>query len=547
VALRQCPLPCTSYAVLNALQAIRIILSLTFSIGRLFDIPQIIHEKDFFGGPFVPEFLFHRYGPLKLLTWASLCLECTGFFLVWFRPVRVAVVVAMILLHVGIDATMNMHIFEWISIIGWLMFLIESEDKATSPPVYHASDIGGGHRRRWVISAFVSAVLATFCIDTFPLIELYDLLVPLFHIDDFTPTTSLTEEADVSSSISVSKRAVNALFYIDQWRSRYFIHPFANPILYPLGLHQGVWNLYSGAPDTFCRYEILLSTYDANNMSGDASDRTNPNTSSRMIFESPDWGTFNWYEKKRWQRPMTMYEKLPDFMCRECFVQYYARQYLQRQANADVRIASLQLQVYCERPPPPPAFDDWFNWTGWFYANAKQDKLVPMDSLPSSLYMLNFCDDRLAGCSLWQRDGLCEAANHVDRFSMTQLCRRSCSLCPEHGYNADHLINGTRISVVWPVPSNLEMFSGKDDVDPENTPFYFDATIISVKDLPGKRYLLKYDDSFYNDEWFDPIVLRERGYRLLEPTPSLSPLRNREDDSLGSSQAYLSGPAGDEL
>jgi ShK domain-like len=506
---------------------------------------KIIHEKDFFGGPFVPEFLFHRYGPLKLMTWSSLFLECTGFILVWFRPLRVAVVASMILLHVGIDMTMNMHIFEWVSIIGWLMFLFESENEDSPLRVKH--DTGVWYQRRWALSVFLGTVLTIFLIDTAPLLELYDLLVSMLRIEDFPAVSNLTEDLNTSHVPSAARRAVNTLFYMQQFRIQYFNNPIGIPLLYPLGLFQGVWNLYSGAPDTFCRFEILLSTYNTNSFSADTSEWTNSDRDAKIIFQSPDWGTFNWYEKKRWQRPMTMYEKLPEMMCRDCFLQYHARLYLQRQANADLRVASLRLHLQCEQPPPPPVVDDWFNWTGWFYANAKQDVLVPMENLPNPLYLLNICDDQSVGCSRWQRDGLCEAANHQDRFTITQLCRRSCRLCPEHGYDADQLTNGTRISIIWPVPSQLDMFHVNGDAaDVDNTPFYFDATITSVKNRPWKRYLLKYDDSAYDNEWFDPILLRERGYRLLERGPLPNTLRDREEDAPESSQANP-GIGADEL
>lgn len=474
------------------------------------------------------------------MTWASLCLECTGFVLVWFRPLRPVVVAAMILLHVGIDMTMNMHIFEWVSIIGWFMFLFESEDKETSSHLKHAADAGLWYQRRWLINTFLVAVLTILFVDTAPLLELYDSLLPLVYNEDIPVATTSPGEMD-ASTISMSKRALNMLFYMNQWRSQYFNNPIGIPFLYPLGLYQGVWNLYSGAPDTFCRYEIFMHTYDVSDTRGDTSDLKTPDDRVISIFVSPDWGVLNWYEKKRWQRPMTMYEKLPELMCRECFVQYHTQKYLKEQANEQLHIASLRLQFQCERPPPPPAIDDWFNWTGWFYANAKQDVLVPMETSPSSLYVLNFCDDISVDCSRWHRDGLCEAASHSDRFVMTHLCRKSCRLCPEHGYDADHLTNGTRISIVWPVPAELKMFQTYTDDD---DPFYFDSTIIAVKDHPVKRYLLKYDDSFYNSEWFDPILLRERGYRLLGYAPASA---HYDKDAPESSKEDLPSPGGDEL
>jgi hypothetical protein len=462
------------------------------------------------------------------MTWSSLFLECTGFVLVWLpsRRLRHLTVASMILLHVGIDMTMNMHIFEWLSIIGWCMFLFESEEPSTEPwqreetnpptaplPKNRPTGPPPFHGRRGILDAFLITVLLIFFIDTVPFMELYDSLLLLL-----TYNAKTNEVLSSNASISLAKRALNLLYYSHWWRDQLFTIPIAIPFLYPLGLYQGVWNLYSGAPDTFCRYEILLST---NNNTFDAETLDRITSKDISIFRSPDWGTLTWWEKKRWQRPMTMYEKLPEYMCLDCFVQYHARQYMQQHGRG--YIASLRLHVECERPPPPPAVDDWWNWTGWFYANAKQENLVPLD-MESLLYVVNICDELSDDCVQWKLDGLCDWYNDnssitdQDLFTMTQLCRRSCELCPEQGYDADKLLNGTRLSVIWPIPEKKMYVNDVHIASPEA--MYYDATIIQVKDRPrGKRYLLRYDDAFYNSEWFDPILLRERGYRLISTPP----------------------------
>ena len=489
---------------------------------------QIIHEKDFFGGPWVPQVLFGHYGPLKLLTWASLLLECTGFILVWYRPWRPYIVAAMVLLHVGIDLTMNMHMFEWLSILGWLMFLFEAEEEevpkkpkedttttntttsAITNKTPHSYDDDMSPRRRLGISVVLVIAITIIVVDTFPLMELYDCFLPFFYRvgDASLPTTG------------VAVSALNALYYLHRWRTRYFTIPIAVPYLYPLGLYQDVWNLYSGAPDTFCQYEIIMTP---SITSSEATAITGGNEEI-SIFQSPDWGPMTWWEKKRWQRLMTMYEKLPDMMCRDCFVQYHARRYIEAHHDAAITaVASLRLQVQCESPPPPPEHDDWFNWTGWFYAPAKQDPLVP--HALRVLHVLNLCDDlRPDQCAQWHAAGLCDpvTTTHTNVFAMTHWCRRSCRLCSEHGYDADHLALGTRLAVIWPLPAVKRIRWPEEEIaDEEDAPMYYEATIVEIKERPPgqKRYLLQYDDDSYLSDWFDPILLRERGYRLLPSQP----------------------------
>jgi hypothetical protein len=522
-------------------------------------LTQVIHEKDFFGGPYVPEFLFHRYGPLKIMTWSSLFLECTCIFFVWssYKPIRYTVIASMILLHVGIELTMNMHIFELISIIGWCMFFVEPAVRpspkssshaalvhaTSSPPGVVVSSSSSFFHRRWVINILLISILTVLFVDTFPLGEIYDLIYDLILLPWTQENVSWTWTQP--QVIMVSNAVLSSIQQLRELRSSIFADQFVVPYLYPIGLYQGVWNLYSGAPDTFCRYETIITTYQPSLLLSDsttASNRPDPQDSmSTISVLSPDWGPMTWYEKKRWQRPMTMYEKFRECMCRDCFVQYQANQYLERhqqqqqlsmnngatsESSNNISIASVHLQVQCEHPPSPPEYDDWWNWTGWFYANALQ--LDFQQEEIETLFVLNLCNDLSDECPQWKMYGLCEDISTSDendnniwetdhnRFAMTQLCRYTCQWCPERGYDADTLVNGTRISVIWPVPSTTTVLV--PDVFDTTTPEYvryFGATIIQIRDRPIRHYLLKYDDPQYNNEWFDPIILRERGYRLL--------------------------------
>jgi hypothetical protein len=251
---------------------------------------------------------------------------------------------------------------------------------------------------------------------------------------------------------------------------------------------------------------------------------------------SPDWGTMTWYTKKRYQRPMTMQEKLDNSMCRDCYVRYHANNIItdllrqdENRSITNIQLASATLTGQCENPPLPPAVDDWFNWTGWFYANAKQDVLVQHD--PFLLYTTNICNDlNVELCQQYYHEGLCYTAqtNHLHRhswsngtiltdhdsfvYNITQMCRQSCHFCPEDGYDTNDLKNGTRLSIFWTIPTwdNAEQLYFYDE-----TSMYYDCTIIEVRDRPVKQYLIKYDDSFYNNEWFDFMTLRDLGYHFI--------------------------------
>jgi hypothetical protein len=508
----------------------------------------VIHEKDFFGGPYVPEFIFHRYGPLKLATWSSLLLECSCIFLVWSsnRTIKYFTVFSMISLHIGIDLTMNMHVFEWLSIIGWCMFFIEpsiSYKDSCSKPKNKSSVIATTtkyhyikfYHHQWFISIFLFCLITIFFIDTVPLLEICnlinDVVLPLFSM-------SATTKA-ATGVLSNIQSFILSLYYK---RHEHFVVKIMHPYAYPIGIFQAVWNLYSGAPDLNCRFTTTIATYTNNSI------QRNP-----YSYISPDWGSMTWYEKKRYQRPMTMQEKLGDFMCRDCYVKYQANNIIKeivRNGNEKntIKLASALLSMQCEHPSAPPEVDDWFNWSGWFYADAKQKVLV--QSEPVVLYTMNVCNDLNVGlCQQWYNEGLCNTANFnptyrhslkngtllTDRdafvYNITQTCRQSCSYCPEHGYDVENLSNGTRISIFWPLPTwdkEMHYYTYEPNV------MYYDGTIIEVRDSPIRQYLLKYDDSFYNDEWFDAMILRDRGYRFVPdyvPTGTTSNVVDDESNS----------------
>jgi hypothetical protein len=476
----------------------------------------------------------------------------------------------MIALHIGIELTMNMHVFEILSIVGWCMFFIVPDlsytkyigDDGTNAGVPTTNtNIGSNIFSRffgyivqhiWVLNLLLFSAVIILIMDTFPLYELHDILqdvvmVPLAAIQSAATSPLTVSLLQVGSSTTILLQT--ALLQLYDLRRDVFYTQFMAPYFYHLGIYQEVWNLYSGAPDTNCIYTTSITTYTTLRRNNSTMDNdSNYSTRNSYTYASPDWGEMTWYEKKRYQRPMTMQEKLVPYMCRDCYVQYHANNLMQQAAvnlhqqndtesktmtATNIHLASATLTMQCENPPYPPVLDDWFNWTGWFYANAKQDVLVQHD--PVFLYTINICEDlNVDLCQQWYNEGLCYHAhnNHNYRhsfnngtlrldhdafvYNITQTCRRSCRLCPEQGYDSNHLTNGTRLSIYWPLPSwddSTQLYT----YDP--TAMYYDGTIIQVRERPMKQYLIRYDIPTYNNEWFDPIILRDRGYHFIPALP----------------------------
>jgi hypothetical protein len=463
----------------------------------------------------------------------------------------------MIALHIGIELTMNMHVFELLSIIGWCMFFIEPDQSyedyigtargsSTNNTTGNTQSIDAtktkkqNHETKTALhgqgiiqySTFINIFLLTLTtiiiIDTFPLSELHDILevgltVPLSSA--LTITASPLQSSIVSGLTNVVTNVQTLLLYLCTIRKG-VLFPNVMKYLYPIGLYQDVWDLYKEAPDINCIFTTNITTYSVI--------QNDYHQMYSFIYSTPDWGDASWYIKKRYQRPMSM-----DFIhvCRDCYVRYHTNRIINEVLSnnetsvSNLQLASATLMLQCEHPPSPPAIDDWFNWSGWFYADAKQDVYVQHD--PFLLYSTNICNDLNAGlCQQYLSDGLCDSSKHYranahtgnsnngatltydDEFiyNITQMCRQSCHFCPEYGYDTNKLRNGTRLAIFWPPPkwSSIEQVYVYDE-----TSMYYDCTIVEVRDRPLKMYQLKYDNSEYDNEWFDPMTLRNLGYHFL--------------------------------
>jgi hypothetical protein len=59
----------------------------------------------------------------KVMTWGTLAIEFSAGFLVWIRAIRYWVLIAAFLLHMSIEYSMNLPIFEWIMVSTYVTFL----------------------------------------------------------------------------------------------------------------------------------------------------------------------------------------------------------------------------------------------------------------------------------------------------------------------------------------------------------------------------------------------------------------------------------------
>jgi hypothetical protein len=60
---------------------------------------------------------------IRLLTWGSLAIEFALWALIWIKELRYPVLIAGLLLHAGIEWSMNIPFFEWVTVAAYLAFV----------------------------------------------------------------------------------------------------------------------------------------------------------------------------------------------------------------------------------------------------------------------------------------------------------------------------------------------------------------------------------------------------------------------------------------
>lgn len=83
--------------------------------------------NDLYGRFPVPDALLNSMPALKAMTWTTLAVEIGLPLLVWFRPLTLPVVVAAIGFHLTIEYQMNLFLFQWLMLLGWLTFLVTAD------------------------------------------------------------------------------------------------------------------------------------------------------------------------------------------------------------------------------------------------------------------------------------------------------------------------------------------------------------------------------------------------------------------------------------
>ncbi|MBM3964223.1 MAG: hypothetical protein FJ308_04030 [Planctomycetes bacterium] len=92
-------------------------------------------------GRLIPSALFDHFWVSAGLTWGALFIEAVLPIALWNRRTRKIAILAGVALHLGIELSMNLFLFEWVMVLGLLTFVVPSEWAFVRP------------RENWTIAA----------------------------------------------------------------------------------------------------------------------------------------------------------------------------------------------------------------------------------------------------------------------------------------------------------------------------------------------------------------------------------------------------------
>ena len=277
------------------------------------------------------------------------------------------------------------------------------------------------------------------------------VILPLFLAD----TAPLDEIASVSPKFLAPTVGTMA-----EKHTKFFVS-IIDPYISPLGLTQGVWDMFSHATDEAQQFEATLKFENG----------------TLVVWRSPDWSEHCWAYKKRLQRILTWHEYMADepvWGVKDAWARKLARDH-----GDDV--VSVVIEQHTYAPPEHPQHLG-------FWDAARQPLSL---TYTKHYFTVNLCDEIDTDCEALANYGGCD--NQENWFHALNHCRKSCNFC----HHTNDLVAGSRVSV----------FQGADES-------FYDRTIREIAEHP-QRFLVEWDE--YDEEWerLDRFQMRERLFTIL--------------------------------
>jgi hypothetical protein len=232
-------------------------------------------------------------------------------------------------------------------------------------------------------NVLIVTILSLFVMDAFPLEDIHDL-APTFL-----------------------KPAVSQ---VGEWHAG--LYDYIDVPLHFLGLQQGVWNMYTGDyPDSSNCYLHAKLHYD---------------NATTVPWDSPDWITMPWWERKMKMRLMNYYDSFEMSTAAASWVAFAKR--LQQQYSTTTQdnaaaessvstVTTVDLYLRCEYGIEYPETIGWW-----------EPIRQPMEEDLSLLVTVDVCADDFSECHDWKEQGLCTAYSK----GMRLYCQQTCEICDDY-------------------------------------------------------------------------------------------------------------------
>lgn len=83
----------------------------------------VMRLDEYWGRFPIPAFMTQTPWIVRGLTWSAMALEFAIPVLIWFAPTRRLALVLVLVFHLSCDYAMNLFLFHWIMLVGWLAFV----------------------------------------------------------------------------------------------------------------------------------------------------------------------------------------------------------------------------------------------------------------------------------------------------------------------------------------------------------------------------------------------------------------------------------------
>jgi hypothetical protein len=380
----------------------------------------------------VSELFFNRMIAIKLQTWAALVIEAICIVAIWPKSLRWYTFIAVVILHIGIELALIMHIFEYLSVLGWLVFFVypndsidrespsrrttmaskapktgivvggdgandedddeeETNEKTVKTAMTAASWSSPSRRKLIIESVVIATLLYFFVVDALPRRDIVELLP--------RPFSGLMERFILPTK--ASRRQIKS---VAEWA----------------GIHTGPWTVFRGKPPhSHSRFTAVIQFNDG----------TNPVLWSHFNpYERND--PYSLYARERYYWSDTYYYylasgyngQLDGIPLYATFALHLAKQYSNGKLTVDHtpngleilkdpsnRIKSISLMAHQKRGKDPPKTYDWFASLprGWKYTSECQF-VLEVEKFPKSMDI-----DRLLK---YKKNGTFEVQSHCDHF-----------------------------------------------------------------------------------------------------------------------------------